>query len=200
MTCINWVKVRNGARPGPFRGWRSSSGSLDERSPLAWRGRCSIFLSRKKGQTSRGFPLSWRSMEPRIQLWRWAWIPVAQWSVQRFRSEKQLGVRRNSDYSHRRPSRVHGWQSLPVWPPIKDKFTLLCWKKEERKDNLHHSSAQIWQCRIKVDVWKLAIPPLRDCCIGLSFHAYCLDDCECHGQLSLHNVMWFYLTVPLNTL
>ena len=56
--------------------------------------------------------------------------------------------------SHRRPSWVHGWQSLPVWPPIKDKFTLLCWKKKERKDNLHHSSAQLWQRRKSMfEIW-----------------------------------------------
>ena len=195
MTCINWVRVRNGARPGPFRGWRSSG----SRTIAACMTGEVLDFSLEKERADLGvFLYHGEARKPRFQLWRWAWIPVAQWSVQRFRSETQLRVRTATT----RTGDPVGWQPSPVWPPIQEKLPYFVGsKRKKERINLHHSSALLWQRRKSMHVWNLALPPLCDCCIGLSFHACCLDDCECHGQqLSLHNVMWFYLTVPLNTL
>ena len=130
MTCINWVRVRNGARPSPVRGWRSSSGS---RTIAACQvGKCSIFLSRKKGQTYRGFPLSWRSTEtafPTVTLG----VDSCSAVVCAALSEREAVA--GSNNATTRTGDPVGWQSLPVWPPIQATFALLCWiKKKERKD------------------------------------------------------------------
>ena len=87
-----------------------------------------------------------------------------------------------------------GWQSLPVWPPIQDKFTLICWiKKKERAEriNLHHSSALLWQRRKSMfEIWPYAYHHCVTVALACHFmHAACIVVSECHGQLSLHNVM-----------
>ena len=132
MTCINWVRVRNGARPGPFRGWRSSSGS---RTIVACRvGRCSIFLSRKKGQTYRGFPLSWRSTEtafPTVTA-----VDSCSAVVCAALSEREAIAGWNSDYmhdlySHRRPSWVAVFACLAT--DTRQVYLTLLGQKERKK-------------------------------------------------------------------
>ena len=149
MTCINWVRVRNGARPSPFRGGRSITDQLSgSRTIDACRvGRCSIFLSRKKGQTCWGFPLSWRSAETAFPT-----VTLGVDSCSALRAREAVA---GSNSATTRTGDPVGWQSLPVWPPIQDKFTLLCWIKKKERINLDHSSALIWQHRKSVYVWNL---------------------------------------------
>ena len=195
MTCINWVRVRNGARPGPFRGWRSSG----SRTIAACMTGEVLDFSLKKERADLGvFLYHGEARKSRFQLWRWAWIPVAQWSVQRFRSETQLRVRTATT----RTGDPVGWQSLPVWPPIQEKLPYFVGsKRKKERINLHHSSTLLWQRRKSMfEIW-----PCHHCVtVALACHfmhaAAWMTVSECHGQLSLHNVMWFYLTVPLNTL
>ena len=129
MTCINWVRVRNGARPGPFRGWRSISGSRSSRTIAACRvGRCSIFLSRKKGQTCWGFPLSWRSAETAFPT---VTLGVDSCSASAFRARSGCGFEQR-DHSHRRPSSVAVFACLAT--DTRQVYLTLLDQKERKKE------------------------------------------------------------------
>ena len=150
------------------------------------------FFSRKRRGRPKGFPLSWRSKETAF-LTVTLGVDSCSAVVCAALSEREAVAGSTATHGTRTGDPV-GWQSLPVWPPIQDKFTLLCWiKKKERAEriNLHHSSALLWQRRKSESMFE--IWPYHHCVtVALAchfMHAACIVVSECHGQLSLHNVM-----------
>ena len=107
MTCINWVRVRNGARPGPFRGWGSSgsrtiaacmTGEVLDFSLEKERADLGVFLYHGEARPETAFPTVTLGVDSCSAVVRGA---------PQFRSETQLRVRTVTT----RTGDPVGWQS-----------------------------------------------------------------------------------------